>query len=227
MTDYADRKPNQLSGGQQQRVALARALAVKPACLLLDEPLSNLDARLRVKVREQIKAIAKKFAITVLYVTHDQTEAMALADRIAVMDAGTTVQVGSARELYGLPKTPKVAEFFGDMNWIPGECSELGVVRTPLGPLHVEGPSTLGRVRVGIRPENIILSRTADTATNKVKGAVEDVTFLGERQSVRVNVQGTIIFLHANGALDVTPGEAWIELPPPALRVFPESEFPA
>jgi iron(III) transport system ATP-binding protein len=113
MTQYADRKPNQLSGGQQQRIALARALAVKPACLLLDEPLSNLDAKLRAEMRIEIRRICKEAGLTTIYVTHDQSEAMAIADRIAVMDRGKLVQVGTAKELSDAPANAFVAEFIG------------------------------------------------------------------------------------------------------------------
>ncbi len=113
MREYADRKPNQLSGGQQQRVALARALAVNPACLLLDEPLSNLDAKLRAEMRTEIRRICKEAGLTTIYVTHDQSEALAIADRIAVMDRGKLVQVGTADEISNSPASDFVAEFLG------------------------------------------------------------------------------------------------------------------
>src|SRR5882724_5560459 len=111
MEPYASRKPNQLSGGQQQRVALARALAVQPDCLLLDEPLSNLDAKLRHEMRSEIRRICKTAGFTTIYVTHDQKEALSVADRIAVMKSGKLAQVGTPSELYHTPKTAFVAEF--------------------------------------------------------------------------------------------------------------------
>ena len=123
MENLALRKPNELSGGQQQRVALARALAVKPDCLLLDEPLSNLDAKLRHEMRSEIRRICKEAGSTTIYVTHDQKEALSVADRIAVMDAGKVVQVGTPAELYDRPRTSFVADFIGQTNLIPGKVA--------------------------------------------------------------------------------------------------------
>jgi iron(III) transport system ATP-binding protein len=128
----ADRKPQQLSGGQQQRVALARALAVEPACLLLDEPLSNLDTQLRQELRREIQRICRRAGITTVYVTHDQKEALSTADRIAVMQEGKLVQVGTPQELYRSPVTTFVAEFMGPTNLIEGE-----VIPTVDGLLHI------------------------------------------------------------------------------------------
>src|SRR5689334_21929435 len=116
MREFAERKPNQLSGGQQQRVALARALAVRPACLLLDEPLSNLDAKLRHEMRSEIRRICKSAGFTTIYVTHDQKEALSVADRIAVLKAGRVAQVGTPDELYHRPQTSFVADFIGQTN---------------------------------------------------------------------------------------------------------------
>ena len=120
MGEYRARKPNQLSGGQQQRVALARALVVRPRCLLLDEPLSNLDARLRTEMRGEIRRVCKDHQLTTVYVTHDQKEALAIADRMAVMAAGRILQVGTPRELYGRPATRAVAGFIGETNFVSG-----------------------------------------------------------------------------------------------------------
>src|SRR5438105_15421791 len=123
MSDLADRKPNQLSGGQQQRVALARALAVNPDCLLLDEPLSNLDAKLRHEMRGEIRRICKTAGFTTIYVTHDQREALSVADRIAVLKDGRLIQVGTTAELYHRPKTSFVAGFIGQTNLLPGHSA--------------------------------------------------------------------------------------------------------
>ena len=135
MTTYADRKPNQLSGGQQQRVALARAIAVEPAVLLLDEPLSNLDAKLRNEMRSEIRRICKTSGLTTIYVTHDQKEALSVADQIAVLKDGHLMQIGSPGELYHRPNSAFVADFVGQTNLLPGtisQTSEAGVtVRTP------------------------------------------------------------------------------------------------
>src|SRR6059058_5957216 len=121
MEKYADRAPNELSGGQQQRVALARALVIKPDVLLLDEPLSNLDARLRLEMREEIRRIHAQTKITTIYVTHDQKEALSLADRIAVMRQGQIEQIGAPRSLYRAPANRFVADFIGETNWLPAE----------------------------------------------------------------------------------------------------------
>ena len=139
-----DRRPDQLSGGQQQRVALARALSVRPRVLLLDEPLSNLDANLRVLMRDEIKRLQRELRLTVAYVTHDQEEAMSISDRIAVMRAGRIEQVGTPSEIYERPATEFVARFVGTANFLDGEIAETGAagvtVRTALGILSVRGP---------------------------------------------------------------------------------------
>src|ERR1041385_6144947 len=143
MEKYAGRSPNQLSGGQQQRIALARALVIKPDALLLDEPLSNLDAKLRLEMREEIRRIHARTKITTIYVTHDQKEALSLADRLAVMHEGRIEQIGAPRDVYRSPQNRFVAEFIGEMNFISGtvESQEANgaeftvAVRTPLGGL--------------------------------------------------------------------------------------------
>src|ERR1700733_6168123 len=133
MVEFAARKPGQLSGGQQQRVALARALAVEPACLLLDEPLSNLDTKLRLKMRSEIRRICKTSGLTTIYVTHDQKEALSIADRIAVMNAGMVAQIGAPGELYHAPKNSFVADFIGQTNLLKGR-----IVSRNSGKLHVQ-----------------------------------------------------------------------------------------
>src|SRR5476649_900365 len=120
MGQYADRRPNQLSGGQQQRVALARALVIRPQCLLLDEPLSNLDAKLRLEMRAEIRRVCKEFKLTTVYVTHDQKEALSISDRMAILEGGHILQVGTPREVYGRPKRKTVAHFIGETDFIPG-----------------------------------------------------------------------------------------------------------
>tara|TARA_A100001037_G_scaffold254540_1_gene239682 strand:- start:20 stop:763 length:744 start_codon:yes stop_codon:yes gene_type:complete len=121
MLSYAERKPNALSGGQQQRVALARALVVRPRCLLLDEPLSNLDAKLRLEMRTEIRRICKEFKLTTIYVTHDQKEALSIADKMAVLDQGNVLQVGSPTEMYRRPLSRFVANFIGETNFLSGK----------------------------------------------------------------------------------------------------------
>jgi iron(III) transport system ATP-binding protein len=176
MRDLADRKPQQLSGGQQQRVALARALAVQPACLLLDEPLSNLDTHLRQELRKEIRRICREAGITTVYVTHDQKEALSTADRIAVMKDGRLVQVGTPQELYCSPANAFVAEFMGPTNLIDGEvvASSDGQVHvaTGLGEIVAASGPAGGAVTVSIRPELIsIFARGDGNGGNDAAGA--------------------------------------------------------
>jgi iron(III) transport system ATP-binding protein len=166
MAHLADRKPNQLSGGQQQRVALARALAIRPKCLLLDEPLSNLDAKLRMEMRSEIRRIVKQSGITALYVTHDQKEALSMADGIAVLRAGKLEQTGKPLDLYRRPASKFVADFIGESNFLTGTVEsttpQKTIVQTPVGPLEssIAGPAfrTSQNVIVAFRPESVIVS---------------------------------------------------------------------
>jgi iron(III) transport system ATP-binding protein len=189
MERLADRPVPFLSGGQQQRVALARALAVEPVVLLMDEPLSNLDARLREEVRHQIKIATKAVGVTVLYVTHDQTEAVALADRIAVMNQGRILQIASPNEIYSRPSDPMVADFLGLMNWIPGEISGPDRVDTPVGPIGARTGNLRGGVRVGIRPSDLEISLSPhEGAANELSGRVLEEVFLGDHIQLRVQL---------------------------------------
>ena len=195
----ADRKPQQLSGGQQQRVALARALAVEPACLLLDEPLSNLDTNLRQQMRREIQSICRRVGITTVYVTHDQQEALSTADRIAVMREGRLAQVGTPQQLYRSPASAFVAEFIGPTNLVEGEivsCSD-GLVRvaTGVGPiLAAAGPASGhvtagGRVTVSIRPELIrVVTAGERPGANRLVGMLVEDTFLGQSSEHSVAV---------------------------------------
>lgn len=184
MQDLADRKPQELSGGQQQRVALARALAVQPACLLLDEPLSNLDTHLRQELRLEIRRICREAGITTVYVTHDQKEALSTADRIAVLKDGRLVQMGTPQKLYGSPANAFVAEFMGATNLIQGEVvpSHDGQVHVTTGVGEIvaaEGPAS-GPVIVSIRPELIsIVGRDEGNGGNQV-GAAEGAAAAGQ-----------------------------------------------
>jgi iron(III) transport system ATP-binding protein len=200
MLELADRKPNQLSGGQQQRVALARALAVRPDCLLLDEPLSNLDAKLRHEMRTEIRRICTAAGFTTIYVTHDQKEALSIADRIAVMNAGKLAQVGTPDELYHRPASAFVAEFIGHTNLIAGEVIEqvekIVRVRTALGDVLAEsdGNAHPKNVTLSIRPEQLELftgepSSRAD-GRNRLVGRPTEMTFLGEASEHVVEVNG-------------------------------------
>ena len=190
MAAYGQRKPNELSGGQQQRVALARALVIKPTLLLLDEPLSNLDAKLRLDMRSQIRTICKDAGITGVYVTHDQKEAMSMADGIAVMRDGNVVQMGDPRTLYHRPANRFVADFLGETNFIPGEIvgreGDFVILETALGTLksstYFDDLPETGNVTCSIRPETIRLGHGDEPPkTDNVLDADHQRTmFLGE-----------------------------------------------
>ncbi len=189
MGAYAERKPNQLSGGQQQRVALARALVIRPRCLLLDEPLSNLDAKLRLEMRAEIRRVCKEFKLTTVYVTHDQKEALSISDRIAMMDSGHILQVGSPREMYRRPSCKTVANFIGETDFLPGKVLRVAAgqvtVETAIGKLEgvfgdpKAAPAAGASVTVSIRPECWTLGREA-RGRNAVKGRIGDCLYLGE-----------------------------------------------
>lgn len=204
MSQYADRLPNQLSGGQQQRVALARAIAFRPDLLLLDEPLSNLDAKLRLEMRSEIRRISNELRITMIYVTHDQYEALSLADQIAVMSAGKIEQLGAPRDIYQRPRTRFVAEFIGETNFVSGEIqgvrdsSGFAEVRTPIATMRALVPPTKkagDRITLSIRPETITID-DASAATNPqsvatvVLGKCLESTYLGAYAQHMVEANG-------------------------------------
>src|SRR5204862_2382164 len=166
---YGRRQPSELSGGQQQRVAVARALVLKPAVLLFDEPLSNVDARLRRQMREEIRELQQRLGLTVVYVTHDQQEAMAVSDRIIVMNAGRIEQQGGPRDLYERPATPFLARFMGESNPARGHVHRLDVgrVRVTLGPSSFEIDNAVareGKATIAVRPEAIAVETTPGLA---------------------------------------------------------------
>ena len=191
----AKRRINQLSGGQQQRVALARALVVRPDCLLLDEPLSNLDARLRLDMRTEIRRICKEFGLTTVYVTHDQKEALAIADRLAILDEGRVAQVGTPRQIYRFPFTTRVASFLGETNMIRGvidsetDTDKMWSVKTEFGEFWGQltekswEPRTGERVTLCIRPEAM---RLADYpgARNAIGGKLSNYMYLGDTAQI-------------------------------------------
>ena len=189
MEGYVRRKPVQLSGGQQQRVALARALAAEPDCLLLDEPLSNLDAKLRLQMRSELRRLIKSTGATAVYVTHDQKEAMSMADRIAVMKDGRIQQIGTPRDVYDHPGDRFVADFLGEANFIEGRVAKTGattVIDTAAGQLLVcvdDGPAAGATVTCCIRPERVTLQMGAAAAspeTAALAATMVGVVFLGE-----------------------------------------------
>jgi iron(III) transport system ATP-binding protein len=189
MGDRATARPNELSGGQQQRVALARALAVRPRCLLLDEPLSNLDAKLRLEMRTEIRRICKQAELTAIYVTHDQKEALSIADRLVVMENGRILQCGTPWEIYRHPALASVATFIGEANLIAGtlRAVEQGLctVATGYGLLRAAAPTVAAAagqsVVVCIRPEALRVCASAGAAPNQLAGIVGESIFLGEQ----------------------------------------------
>ena len=207
MSQYADRLPNQLSGGQQQRVALARAIAFRPDLLLLDEPLSNLDAKLRLEMRSEIRRISHELRITMIYVTHDQHEALSLADQIAVMSAGKIEQLGAPRDIYQRPRTRFVAEFIGETNFISGEIqgvrdsSGFAEVRTPIATMRALVPSTKkvgDRITLSIRPEAITIDHLSAVSNPQsyatiVLGKCLESTYLGASAQHLVDANGQLI----------------------------------
>jgi len=189
MSAYAERRPNQLSGGQQQRVALARALVIRPRCLLLDEPLSNLDAKLRLEMRTEIRRVCKEFKLTTVYVTHDQKEALSISDRMAILESGRILQVGSPRDVYRRPCRMTVANFIGDTDFLKGKVvgltGERAIVETAIGQFEgilgdpTSSPSPGTAVTLSIRPECWVLG-DRPPERNGVRGRIGESVYLGE-----------------------------------------------
>ena len=197
------RYPGQLSGGQQQRVAVARSLVVEPEILLLDEPLSNLDANLREEMRFEIRRLHEAFGITTLYVTHDQAEAMVISDRVAVLHRGRVVQIGTAADLFEQPRTRFVAEFIGKTNLVDAVAAGPGVVTRGALRLSVAGGDARPGepVTVSIRPHAIALLAEGEApppTANVLGGVVERATYLGEALDYHVRVDGTDLVLRAS-----------------------------
>ena len=197
----ADRKPNELSGGQQQRVALARAFVIEPSVLLMDEPLSNLDAKLRVQMRTVIKKLQRRLGITTIYVTHDQEEALAISDRIAVMKDGNIMQIGTPNEIYAKPQNPFVAGFIGVSNFL--DCDVDGGKVTIQGEMTIEIPvkkQFTGKGKLSARPEQLFFSESG------MPGKILFSTFLGdfiEYEVVLDNGQSLIVNEYTKDTADV------------------------
>jgi putative spermidine/putrescine transport system ATP-binding protein len=221
LTEHARRYPHQLSGGQQQRVALARALAIEPAVLLLDEPLSALDAKVRLQLREQIRSVQRRLGITTLFVTHDQEEALSMADRVGVMKDGKLEQIALPDQLYAQPATAFVAEFVGTMNRIPGELDGTDQVRA-LGtvvPVNGERPEGgVSEVDVLVRPEGLRIE-----AVPGGNGIVTDRSFLGSVSRISVRLSGDVTVKVDHPSVDsggFAPGESvQISLPGTAVLI--------
>jgi len=202
MEQYAERRPNELSGGQQQRVALARALVIRPRCLLLDEPLSNLDAKLRLEMRAEIRRVCKEFKLTTVYVTHDQKEALSISDRMAVLEGGRVLQIGSPREVYRRPACRTVANFIGEADFIAGKVVEVAnervIVETAIGRFEgVRGDPRAAVTRgdavtISVRPECWTLGREVPVR-NGVKGRIGEAVYLGEVAQYGFETGGTTL----------------------------------
>ena len=218
---YGKRLPSQLSGGQQQRVALARALVGEPRLLLLDEPLSNLDAKLRESMRFEIKELQKKLNITVIYVTHDQAEAMAMSDRIVVMDKGVIHQIGSPAEVYENPADKTIADFIGLVNFVDAEAREDAVVVPALGLTLPGRRGFTGQAVAAIRPEHISLRADGAGLTGKVVHKF----YLGDSIDWRIEVNGVTLRVIDKAATlkDLSPGDR-IGLAVERAMVFPAAE---
>lgn len=241
MTERADRKPNQLSGGQQQRVALARALVVHPRCLLLDEPLSNLDAKLRLEMRTEIRRICKAAGLTSVYVTHDQKEALSIADRLAVMRAGRIMQIGAPLDVYRNPNSEFVANFIGEANFLRGRVTDAGsgrvTVSTLAGPLVARAPADAANLASGaavalcVRPEAVRFDAAPASVPNRLHGTLCNTVYLGEvaqHEFVvrgRDNAETTLKAFETNPRRiardERTAADAWID--PEDISVFPVS----
>ena len=219
LTQYAERLPSQLSGGQQQRVALARALVAEPKLLLLDEPLSNLDAKLRESMRFEIKEIQQRTGITVVYVTHDQTEAMAMSDRIFLINSGVVQQCGSPQEIYNQPANQFVADFLGKVDFFKGAVTSGRIVFPSMGGQSVPyaGDRT-GKVDVAIRPENLFFAEDGP-----LSGTLETVYYLGDVNDCRVRVGDTLVRVIVGGYLSgsLQPGQS-VRLQVRDFMVFPD-----
>ncbi len=201
LEELGQRMPHELSGGQQQRVALARALAAEPTLILLDEPFSNLDPSIRQRVRSEVKQLIQSIGITAIFVTHDQEEALSLAEGVAVMMEGRIVQTGSPAEIYTHPVSRAVAEFIGDANFLPGEVAD-GLVRCELGQLRVQA-NFEGKADVMIRAEEISLS-----ADHGAVSEVVGVEYYGHDQMATVRApSGRLLKIRLPAGREATPGE--------------------
>ena len=202
LTGLEDRRPNQLSGGQQQRVAIARALVFEPELVLMDEPLGALDRRLREQLQYEIRRIQRQLGVTVLYVTHDQTEAMAMSDRVAVFRAGRIEQIASPEVLYEEPQRPFVASFIGENNLLKGRIvsvergvCDVEVAEQRLQAAHIADLPAGSETLVAIRPERVNIAPLSMQYSNELDARVEDISFLGDHLRVRLDVCGNAEFI--------------------------------
>lgn len=236
---FSNRQVSQLSGGQQQRVALARALVIEPEILLLDEPLSNLDAKLRDEMRTEILRLQRDYHITTIYVTHDQAEALSMSDRIAVFNNGVCHQIGTPFEIYNEPANDFVAQFIGEINFIPFEMDKikegkievrifqgnqsLSVKRIPFNDVKF---SMDEKLILSIRPESIKLSTKAMEGENVLEGKIESLQFFGSAVEILVKVQDITLKVNLLNPADLSvlkkESLVWLELPADRIRLIPK-----
>lgn len=233
LPDTARRKPKELSGGQQQRISIARCLVYDPPLILMDEPLGALDKKLRGQMQLEIKHIADMLDITVLYVTHDQEEALTMSDRVCVMDTGKIAQIGSPDDVYFRPSSQYVADFLGDSNFIPARLLEIGPVMRLAGPagtlIEVDGCADFPietPVCVMVRPESMQLDHSPAGETNSFRGTVADIIFEGGTTNVIVRIDAELV-LHARvltGAGRMAPigHDVFVSFKPESGRLFPQ-----
>ncbi|SEH03988.1 iron(III) transport system ATP-binding protein [Nonomuraea solani] len=230
LAEYRDRYPHQLSGGQQQRVALARALVYSPSVLLLDEPLSNLDAKLRDQARAWLKRLQTELGITTVYVTHDQDEALALSDRIAVMSKGDMVQIGTPQEIYETPATAEVAAFVGRCNFLTGTKTGPEEVRLDCTGQSITVPSSSvegagdvgGRVTVAVRPERLEIVSTGRAGVNVLTAQVLTSSYVGSRHEYDLRLGDHVIQVESNRP--GLTGEVTLVVEPEACRLYPSTD---
>jgi iron(III) transport system ATP-binding protein len=229
LDQLADRAATKLSGGQQQRLALARALVMEPTLLLLDEPLSNLDAKLREKMRFELKRLQRELRITTIYVTHDQSEALALSHQIAVMNDGRIQQIGTPRDIYEHPGSRFVADFVGNSNFVEGTVTSSGAngcycVRTEIGDVRIEAAQDLqvdDRVALSVRPEDVELTEARPPGENVWDARVEQKVFLGEAVDFQVKVGSRTLLSRRHPTLRTKVGEPiFVQLNPDKCTVL-------
>lgn len=205
-----ERPATDLSGGQQQRVAMARAVVTEPKILLMDEPLSNLDARLREEMRLELKKITRSVGVTTLYVTHDQAEALSLGDRVCVMHEGEIVQIGTPQDVYARPANLFAAQFVGEMNFIRGKVTGPGQVDSPLGKLRCPVPPACqigSEVTLAIRPEHLVLLHHPSQGSEVLEGKIVSKNYLGDTSLFEVEVNGAALSVKLPGDSDFAVGQ--------------------
>jgi putative spermidine/putrescine transport system ATP-binding protein len=225
LADQADKYPGQLSGGQQQRVAIARAVVTEPRLVLMDEPLSNLDAKLRLDMRTEIRLLHQELGLTTVYVTHDQQEALSLADRLVVLRDGQVQQIGTPTEIYEEPANAYVAAFVGYRNALSGEPLGDHRVRVAGVPLSVADPVPNGPVTVMIRPDDLVVTDGAVAATNAVPVRVRVCEYQGRHFAVEAAAGDVTLHCHADRP--VSPGDdVTVTVRPERVRVYPDGVVP-